>query len=568
MARSSVLGSLALLALFAASCTDSDPAQSGQTEANGQTSDRPNLILISIDSLRADHLGLNGYRAAFTPEQGTSPFLDRFAQSAIVYDQAWSSSSWTLPAHASMFTGLDTYSHGVANEDYSLDPQHQTLAERLSAADYRCFGVYSGDFVGTRWGFQRGFERYESAMMPASQLEAELAQWRQRRLDNGHPEPSEAEVKELRKRATLWDVSSPRVNQRGLKILQDQSTDPSPFFLFLHYYDCHYDYVPERADPELARMFDPEYQGNLTGIDWLNNPLVRAPELPRKRRITERDLKHVEALYDTEIRWVDFNIGQILDELKRLGLDQNTVVAIVSDHGDEFFDHGSIGHRTTLYTELTKVLMMIHLPQDPRNGSRITVPASLVDLPATLLDALQMPPWPQSQGRSVLPSANSNPLKPGLEAGVGVFSHLFSYLPTGPRMMESWRGPRFTVIRPLAINPESSTEIDLIQARFPDNTPAYLVYDRQVDPGELRPIPPSSPAFAHAVDQMRAAFFLRQKQRQTLPRSAIADRKGPRLSTAEEIGLNALGYLDRPIGAPSTAKILPLGPLPVPPPAD
>jgi arylsulfatase A-like enzyme len=554
-----------LLGLLLSSCGDSSSSVGKSSELLDASRSSPNLILISIDSLRSDHLGIYGYQPAFTPNQPTSPTLDRFAQTALVYDQAWSSSSWTLPAHTSMFTGLDEVSHGVIHEDFRIDPKQQTLAERLTAAGYRCFGVYSGALAGPQWGLNRGFERYESAMMPASELAAELENWRQRRIAKGLPEPSEAEIQELKNRVALWDVSSPRVNQRAFQVLQQQVSDPSPFFLFLHYYDAHYDYVPERADLELAGLFDPQYRGSMTGMDWLHNPQVRAPEQPRQRRISERDLKHVEALYDTEIRWIDLNIGQLLQELERLGLNRNTVVAIVSDHGDEFFDHGSLGHRSTVYTELTKVLLMIHLPLDPRRGLRISQPASLIDLPATLLDALRLPAWPQSQGRSLLPNAEPNQIDFSLAEGKGVFSHLFVNLPRGPRLMEAWRGPRFSVIRPFAVGPDSVDQIQLIQAKFPDDTPAYLVFDRQIDPGELRAIPPTSPAYVHAVDKMRSAFFARQEQRNALPRSPLSERRGPRLSNSEQIGLQALGYHDGAIKAQSATPSLPLGQLPVPP---
>jgi arylsulfatase A-like enzyme len=543
------------MCLLAAGCGEKE-AEDQDHVASGPVK---NLLLISIDSLRADHVGVYGYEAPFRPDLPVTPELDRFALRSVVFDQAWSSTSWTLPSHGSLFTGLDDLGHGLVNEAYVLDPSQQTLTEFLNANGYQCFGVYSGPFLKPSWGFDRGFERYESALMSSTELEGEMQKWIQAQTDSGFAEPTAEEIEAVKGYVTLWDVTSPRVNRKAKRALQQVAQSTQPFFMFLHYYDVHYDYVPGRGDKDLDSMFDPDYKGSMTGQDWHGNVAVRNPEAPYERRISERDLQHVEALYDGEVHWVDRHVGGILDELRRLKLDENTVVAIVSDHGDEFFDRGSIGHRTTLFPELNKMLFMLHIPGRFGKPMRSNQMASMMDVAPTLLEAIGLrEPWLQPMGHSLLSP------KPAT-AAKGVFSHLLVNTSRGMRLVECWRGERFTVMRPFTLDPSDDKFIRLVQRRFPDDTPAYYVYDRNQDPVELKPIPPNHPAFIHAVKKMAADFELQDQARQQVTlsdyrlRSALATT-----GEAEQKELHALGYADPVTAMGDEGEFLPLAPLPVP----
>lgn len=518
-----------------------------------------NLLLISIDSLRADHVGVYGYQPQFEPDLPVTPELDRLALRSVVFEQAWSSTSWTLPAHASLFTGLDDLAHGVVNEAFVLDPGQQTLAEFLSASGYQCFGIYSGPFLKPSWGFGRGFERYESAMMTTSELEGEMQKWKEAQVASGFAEPTEEEVEAVKGYVTLWDVTSPRVNRKAKRALGQAAQTKQPFFMFLHYYDVHYDYVPERGNPDLAKRFDPDYSGGMTGQDWHGNAGVRNPEPPFERRINERDLQHVEALYDGEVHWVDQHIGEILDELRRLKLDQDTVVAVVSDHGDEFFDHGDIGHRTTLFPELNKMLFLLHIPGRYGKPMRSEQMASMMDVAPTLLDAVGVEQaWVQPMGNSLLAT------KPP-QAAIGVFSHLMVNTSRGMRLVECWRGQRFTVMRPFALDPRDEKFIRLVQRRFPDNSPAYYVYDRLQDPSELKPIPPTHEAYAHAVGLMAADFKRQDAARNLVSLSDFRLRSALAHANAiDQEELEALGYTDPQNAMGDGGEHLPLAPLPAP----
>jgi arylsulfatase A-like enzyme len=538
-------------------------ASCGQTSSSksslGSGLEKSNLLLISIDSLRADRLGFYGHTPLFAPHLSTSPNLDRLASQSIVFDQAWSSTSWTLPAHASLFTGLDDLGHGVVNEDYRIDPAQQTVAEFLAGEGYQCFGVYSGPYLKPRWGFDRGFEQYHSAMKEPPELQAQLQQWIQRRAENGLEPPTMEQIETVRRQAMVGDVSSPRVNQKAVELLEKATQSDAPFFLFLHYFDVHFDYIPEQGDVTLGEVFDPNYGGTMDGRNWLSNPGVRDTEAPFDRRIGLRDLQHIQALYDGEVHWVDHHIGLIMKELERLGLAENTVIAVVSDHGDEFFDHGGIGHQTTLYPELTKMAFLLHVPGAESGAGRNRKLTSMMDVAPTVLDAIRVgEPWKQAMGHTRLV-----PSPP--ERANGVFSHLIANSAQGLHLGECWRGERFTVMRPFSLRTTQRKTFQLIQKRYPDDSPAYLVYDRLLDPTESKPISPQQESYRVAVQRMAKDFGIQQQRRALLPRSEFPVRLATQAQDpADAAELEALGYADFQPSAQGDEPSLPLEPLPIP----
>lgn len=512
-------------------------ASCGSSEApgdKGSKNQRPkNLLLISIDSLRADHVGAYGYQPPMTPHLEVTPNLDQLAAAGTRFDSFWATSSWTLPSHVSLFTGLDCLSHAVHHQRFKIDPQHRTLAEHLQQAGYRCHGVFSGPFLDGRYGFQRGFDVYRSAQISSGELADELDRWRQRRVDAGFPEPTDEEIEHVRRQAKNWDSTGARVNQAALQALDDLSAGERPWFLFLHYYDPHYDYLPEKGDPSIATRFDPQYRGTANGASWYFDPNVRDLEPPFARRIGQRDLEHVVARYDAEIFYTDRQIGSVLSRLRTLGVEQDTVVAVVSDHGDEFFDRGGIGHRSHLYTELTRAVFLL---RDPHGVPGTVVPdaSSHADVAPVLLGALGVAPWAQPLGFD----PRDRP-----DARHGVFSHLFAEVPLiGFRYMESWRDERFTVVRRFAELDPSTKRLELTQLSFPDDTPAFLVFDRETDPYELRPIPPTSPAYQRAIARMAEDAGRLMVQRSRLPQSGLRDRVAAVGNAQEQANLQALGY--------------------------
>lgn len=329
--------------------------------------ERPNLLLISIDTLRADRLGCYGY------DEPTSPELDQFAQDAYLYRNAYSPESWTLPAHMSMLTSLYPTSHGVA-EETSLSRKIPTLATQLSDGGYATFGIVDVAYwMGPKFGFARGFDSY-------------------------HVMPNYAEAKIDSLLGLIDDL-----NQR-------------PFFAFLHLYDVHSDKkdLPYEADPEDIERFAGWYEGDFTGC---NERGECASELllglvGRREELPPDDAAYVSSLYDAGIRTLDRKLGRLFESLGERELLENTAVLITADHGEEFFEHGRPAH-TQYYDECVRIPFILRPPGGVLGGAlrgapQATTPrirsemASLVDVLPTMLEFAGLEPE-TAQGISLLP---------------------------------------------------------------------------------------------------------------------------------------------------------------------
>jgi len=315
------------------------PLNSPPLERFSPTYDKPNVLLISLDSLRADHVSAYGYHRA------TTPALDKLAAEGIRYDNAISTSSWTLPTHLTMFTSRYQVSHGVVHDTNVLDPGIPVLGEIMKAAGYSTAGFVSAPYVAAMYGYARGMDEYLD-------------------LSAAH------EHRSLARKA----IVAPDINTNALRWLDDHADEP--FFLFLHYFDIHYDYVPPAP---YDTMFDPEYEGDMDGTDFIERKDVN-------RNMPARDLEHILALYDGEIRFTDEHVGRVLARIDQLGLRDNTLVIVVSDHGDEFFEHGNKGHHRTLYQEVLRVPLIVRLPDGRWAGESVSQQASLVDILPTIID--------------------------------------------------------------------------------------------------------------------------------------------------------------------------------------
>lgn len=346
-------------------CAGADEGGPGGDIGGGATASPRSVILISIDSLRADHLGCYGYRPP------TSPRIDAFAAQGVRFTRAWATSPWTLPSHASMFTGLYPDTHGLAEESVSLKPGAATLAGHLRAAGFRTSAVVCAPLLRKDFGLDEGFELYDDELIGDSFIEART------------------------------EKVGPAVTEKALTLLDRM--EGRPFFMFLHYWDVHYDYNPPAA---LTEIFDPGYGGALDGIDIYNRKDI-APGMD------PRDLQHLLALYDAEIRYTDDAIGALLDGLSARGLADTTLVVITSDHGEEFLEHGGKGHTHTCYEESVRIPLLMRVPWLDAAQPVIDEPASLIDLAPTILELLGV----QSagaffQGKSLVPTMrDGTPLK-------------------------------------------------------------------------------------------------------------------------------------------------------------
>lgn len=308
--------------------------------------ERPSVLLISVDTLRRDHVSAYGY------PRRTTPFLDRIAREGALFQRALSTSNWTLPAHMSLLTGLSPSRHGVEDERDRLPGRFRTLAEDFRDEGYRTAGFASHIYLDGSYGFARGFETWE---VDADQRASRVSE-----------------------RATAW------LEREGAE----------PFFLFLHYFDPHWDYDPP-ARYRHRFGSPPREAGRLARLNPYRDPRTTlGPTL----------LEDVTALYDGEVAYTDAAVGRVLRWLGDEGRLDDVVVAVVSDHGEEFGDHGGFGHGTHLHGEVTRVPFLLRFPGAVAPGRRPSEVVSLLDLPATLLELAGLPSEPQflREGRALL----------------------------------------------------------------------------------------------------------------------------------------------------------------------
>ncbi len=331
---------------------------------------RPNIILISADTLRADHLGCYGY-----PKE-TTPHLDRFAEDCVVFDRAYSQIPGTLQSHMSIFTGLYPEVHGLLDKDAgSLNPQFSTITEELKKAGYYTAGGVSNVFLKEEFGFGRGFDEYHR--LPRKLTFAE-------KLNDG-----------VFKRLARM----PNKNNKH-------------FFLFLHYYDPHSDFyetklnqLPYYAPQPFLEKFCPNPELSLAYHKDLN---AYASEYlgalnAQKIEVKPAVLQAIISLYDAGIAYFDDQIGALFTQLKEKGLYDDSLIIFTSDHGEEFREHGEFIH-DQVYEECIRVPLLVKFPRGSFKPGRREQPVELIDIMPTLLDYLRLPIPGYLQGVSFLPA--------------------------------------------------------------------------------------------------------------------------------------------------------------------
>lgn len=442
----------------------------------------PSVLLVSIDSLRADFLGTYGRPV------GLSPVLDRLARDGAIFPITVSSTSWTLPAHASLLTSLYNPVHRVAYGS-PLDPARITLAEELQAAGYRTAAFVTGPWMNRSFGLSQGFETYRNTSV--------LENRSFRDGDPTRPIPeahlashSEETGEEIAARAVAW---------------LDENGD-RPFFLFLHFWDVHYDYEPP---PPFDTLFDPDYRGSVDGRDFIANQEIRAGMDPR-------DLQHVRALYEGEIRFTDRNLGRVIAHLEAQGLLDRTLVVVTADHGDEFFEHGLKGHNQSLYDEVVLVPLVLRWPQGVPRGAVAPGMARLIDVYPTILDLLGLAPGREAMGRSLRGAIEGEP-----EGDTTAFCDLFLLR---EHRYEALRTPNAKAIR-----------------KIEDDLTRHAVFDLLRDPRERSALngPPGSPP-ALLQGDLDAASRRLERLGDALPGQGGAP---VRLREDEERLLRELGYI-------------------------
>jgi arylsulfatase A-like enzyme len=390
------LSAMAFYRVFLRDLPMFQPKPSGQVA----TPERPNVVLITVDSLRADHLGAYGY------DPDVSPNLDELARRGIVFDQAIAQSSWTVPSTASFLTGLHPTELGIYYQralaaDLGLDQMRVTLAEVLRQNGYRTQALVTNQLVTARDGFFQGFDNYVYARPGYAfdryrMHEEPLVGWMCRLAIGG------------RKPLCAWfdwgytllfdpwlvpNNHGERVNhyvQRFLKLHKDER-----FFLWLFYMEPHINYDPKQPFRPLPAEISPQRERFLRYLYmW---------DLSGEELLRPVDTQALLSLYDGEIVDVDALIGQVMDELEQKGLLDRTVVIFTADHGEEFMDHGDFTHGHTLYDELVRVPLIVSGLAVGAPGRTVETQVSLLDLVPTVCDIAGAPIPEEVEGRSLVP---------------------------------------------------------------------------------------------------------------------------------------------------------------------
>ena len=320
-----------------------------------RTRRRPNVILVSIDTLRADHVGAYGYG------RPTTPALDALAKDGVRFANAYASSPWTLPSHATLLTGTEAARHKVRYEDERLDPGLATLADLMRSAGYFCGATTGGGFLSPAYGFSKGFSSYEMGQ---------------------------------------GDIAGPRLAEAAARaaLAWLEANADKEFFLFLHTYQVHSPYF---SPPPYDTMFTGP------GAKWKKFDTMEdlGGKLAFYKPLSEDERRNVVGLYDGEIRYTDDAlIGPVVAALKKRGLYDDTLVVVLSDHGEEFYEHGSWGHSHDVYDESLRVPLVMKFPKSRRAGAGPAPVVRLTDVLPTILEEAGVPFDPAAfDGRSLRP---------------------------------------------------------------------------------------------------------------------------------------------------------------------
>ena len=344
-----------------------------------------NVLLISIDTLRADHLSLYGYA------RRTSPNLERLARDAVVFEQVFNHGGFTLPEHVSLLTSVPPAVHRIQSLTRKIEPERVTLAEQMRDAGHRTAAFTDGAWMAAQFGFEQGFESYDDA-------------------GGG--------LRETLPKVLSWIAAHRR----------------EPWFVFLHTYDVHTTLSrgrPYQCPGEWGTRFLPRTGArervcaggrcNVQALLWLQRQRRRDPRFPTRDHVTPYQVEVLKAEYDGCIRWVDTRLRDLVDRLQEWGVYERTLVVVTSDHGEKFLEHDEVLHAGAPFDELVRVPLLMKLPGERHGGRRVDALVSSIDTMPTVLSVLGVTPNDDVQGHDLLPLlADGKPRRPLVSVGHGV----------------------------------------------------------------------------------------------------------------------------------------------------
>lgn len=329
----------------------------------------PNVVVVSIDTLRADAVGAYGGPLP-------TPTLDRLAAEGVRFEHAFAPTPTTAPSHATLFSGQDVRRHGLLRNGDRLPDAVPTLAEAFRRAGWHTAGFVSSFVLDGRFGWSRGFAHYDDHL---PEREATMRR-------TPYPGAFWAEH-----RFAGFDRRGVATTRAAIDWVREA---PEPFFLFVHYFDPHAPYVPPEA-----------YRRRAAGI-----PVTLAHrEVPG---LDPAQLARMIRRYHAEVLYVDDSLGALLAAVESRSSDRSVLTIVTSDHGEGLGQHGWLEHAVHLYDEQIRVPLLVHWPGHAAPGHRVATPVGLVDVAPTLLDLVGLPPLAVSDGRSLAAAVRGGPDPP------------------------------------------------------------------------------------------------------------------------------------------------------------
>lgn len=442
-----------------------------------------NVLLVVLDTARADAFSAYGNGRAATP------VFDHLADEGVVYTDARSTSAWTVPAHGSLFTGLYPSRHGAHGEHVFLDPEQITLAELLAPTHATAAFSENPQVSGGR-GFTQGFDHFEET-------------WREMHSASDVPATDE--------RAVAWLAG------------RDRSR---PFFVFVNFIAPHLPYAPPQPFQDAfvpPGLLPPDEVERLRHFDEWDARLYMTGQLS----LSPAQVEALRGLYRAEVSFADARVGRLVEELRRERVLDRTLVAVVSDHGENITDHGLMEHQFCLYDTLLRVPFLLRLPGTFEGGERRAAPVQLVDVAPTVLEVAGVPreSWPPFEGVSLV-GGNPPPDRPQVAEYMRPLAQRWRFQRVAPdfdfdpfeRRLKAVVVGRMKLIRP--------------------ETGAAELYDLAADPGEEHDLAAERPELvaelSHWLDAWAAAR----------PAAGGTGPAGEKLDEETRRALRALGYLD------------------------
>jgi arylsulfatase A-like enzyme len=455
---------------------------------------RPSVVLIVLDCGRADHLSCYGYG------RETTPFIDRLAAEGVRFTHMITTAPWTLPAHASLFTGLYSSTHGATDEHKRLEPGRPTLGEILGAAGYATAGFCANPWVAET-GLKRGFEyffdhrprvrRLARAYFGAQQLGDVLLS----RRDSGGRRTTEAFGRWL-----------------------DRVPGSRPFFAFVHYNEPH---LPFRPPPPYDRSF---LNGTpATRVRTVNQDCNRY--IGGDVAMDAEDFQILTALYDGELRYADHLISRLVDMLARGGRRDDTVLIVTADHGENLGEHGLMSHKFVLTDTLLRIPLVLHAPALLPRGIVSDALVQSTDILPTVTRLLDLP-TPPVEGvplagpQGLLPIERAFTVSERLRPNLGVFRERYPRFDVGPHD-----------VRKRALRTRTHKYVWFSDGR-------EELYDLVADPGETRDVSDVEPELTRGLRQALEAWCVAHRERDL---NGVAS---PELEGEVKRRLAALGYIE------------------------